>query len=35
MGLGMRIGREKWATGSEFTMMARFMVGWSLGDRSI
>lgn len=36
MGLGMKMGREKWTTiGNEFTMMACFMVGWSLGDRSI
>lgn len=35
MGFGMRIGREKWVIGFEFIMMVRFMVGWSLGDRSI
>lgn len=35
MGFGMRMGRGKWATGSKLTMTARFMVGWSLGGRSI
>lgn len=31
----MRVDRGKWATGSKFTMIAMFMVGWSLGGRNI